>query len=175
MNTDRKVVTDDPNEALKVMAEIYQTRFIGLKDMKDAGRSVQMKIRSVIVEELAPIMLDGRKIEGGEKGILVFDRPVGRKNELIVNKTSYRALKRAFGENAKEWIGAKVELSLGRVNGKECTLVAPVEHGHVSGDAVSSRRAPASSAGEPEASRAAAEPPADDLDYPEDQIPEDGR
>lgn len=156
-----RVVTDDPGEALELMAQIYQSRFIGLKDVKEAGRAVTLKIRSVSVEELQPIMLEGKRIEGGEKGILIFDRPVGKKCELILNKTSYRALKRAWGDDPKLWVGSSVSVEQGKVNGKEATLVTPV--------ATTNTKTSSAPANTPESA-------ADDLSFPEDRIPpEDDR
>jgi len=185
MNTERKVVTDDPSEALKIMAEIYQSRFIGIKDLKEAGKAVMMKIRNVSVEELSSIMLDGRKIEGGERGIIEFDRPVGKKNELILNKTSFRTLRAAWGDDPKRWVGAKVNIVLGKVNGKEASLVTPADpavadHAKKQGKLLPAAAEPkpadtvntGSGAGVPRQSGGEKTPP--DLSFDEDSIPPEG-
>jgi hypothetical protein len=152
----RHIVTENAGEALELMAQIYQSRFIGLKDLKDAGRAVTLKIKGAIVEVLEPIIHEGRRIEGGEKGILIFERPVGKKCELILNKTSYRTLKRAWGDDPKQWIGSSVSVEQGKVNGKEATIVTPV--------ATNTRESSARPANAPESD-------ADDLSFPEDRIP----
>lgn len=153
MEPPRHVVSNDPAQALKLMAEIYASRFIGLRDLKEAGKPVTLKIKTVLVEQLESIVLDGRRIEGGDRGILVFDRPSG-KCELILNKTSYRALQRAWGKDPKAWIGSQVTVKLGKVNGKEATLVEPCEKAVPTLPPITL-------------------PGGDDLEFPEDRIPKE--
>ena len=117
-------------QALQRMGEIYQSRFIGLKDLEEVGRPLTFEIQDVETEELSTIMLGSRKIEGKEKGILIFKRPAGKKNELILNKTSFRNLKAEWGLDVSKWIGSKVIVAAGKVNGKPAVLVelAPKEN-----------------------------------------------
>jgi hypothetical protein len=152
---DRNPTSKNEDDALRRMTLIYQSRYIGVEDLREAGKPVTMKIKSVSTEMLESIMLGKRKLAGSEKGVLVFERPAGKKCELILNKTSFRALKHAWGEDSKNWIGSTVKIELGAVNGKEACLVTPVGQG---------KAAPASP-----------EPPAtdDSLDFPEDLIPKD--
>ena len=166
----------DPEEAMLIMAKIYQSRFIGVDDLKEAGRPVKLKILSVETEQLKSIMHKGRKIDGAEKGVLIFDRPEGKKREVILNKTSYRALVEALGKKAKGWIGASVELAAGKVNGKDAVLVTaqPREKSAAGGTVEAETPKPpqpgGTTEGAPEAAQPDTVPPGlADLSWPEDE------
>ena len=162
----RNPTSKNADDALHRMASIYQSRYIGIEDLREAGKPVQMKIKSVGTEMLESIMLGRRKLNGGEKGIVVFERPAGKKCELILNKTSFRALKKAWGEDASKWIGSTVSVELGTVNGKEACLVTPVI-GKSKPDQLPPRGQESSVSG------GLGHVPADNLDFPEDLIPKD--
>jgi hypothetical protein len=125
MADDRQITSHGSDDALLRMAALYQSRYIGIEDLREAGKPVTFRIKNVSTEMLESIMLGKRKLTGSEKGVLTFERPAGKKCDLILNKTSFRALKHSWGSDAKNWIGATVKVELGTVNGKEACLVTP--------------------------------------------------
>jgi hypothetical protein len=123
--TDRDVTSRDDADAIKRMSEIYKSRYFGVENLREIGKPVKAKIVSALTEKLEDCMKGGRRISGGEKGVLTVDSAGGRRFEIVLNKTSYGALKHEWGLDVSKWIGGSVTITLGKVNGKEATLVSP--------------------------------------------------
>ena len=59
------------------------------------------------------------------KGVKVVMTVPGAKKKVAINKTSAKALSRAWGKDFKDWVGKPVTIQRGRVNNKPCVLVRP--------------------------------------------------
>jgi len=157
----RDIIANTTEAALAQASDIYKSRFIGMEDLKDAGFNERKPMKATIVkfilEGLKDNMVRGSKIPGGVKGILILDRPAGKKNEVLLNKTSFRLLKHAWKLDAAAWNGGTVSIYAGKPAGKDGVMVEPVK--------------PGGGATLPQASEA----PPGDLDFPEEEIPHDER
>jgi len=168
---DTHVTSKNESDALSRMAEIYKSRFIGVDDLKDAGagfggKKLTFKIKSVATEQLESIVHKGRKIEGSEKGVITLDRPADKKRELILNKTSYRNLVAAWGKSG--WAGKSLVVYVGKVNGKEAVLCESS-----GGVEKSAPNGPVTSPPKLDKKDDGALAPPDDLEFPDDKIPEE--
>ncbi len=123
----RDITSSDDADALKRMSEIYKSRYFGVENLREIGKPVCAKIVGAVTEKLEDCMKAGRRISGGEKGVVTVESAAGRRYEIVLNKTSFGNLKHAWGLDATKWIGGSVEITLGKVNGKEATIVSPKE------------------------------------------------
>lgn len=72
-----------------------------------------------------------RQMKDGKPEVKVILEIAGAKKKIVLNKTSAKALKKAFGEynadNGAGWVGKQVRVSRGMISKKHCVLVHPVE------------------------------------------------
>lgn len=125
MPDERDVTSLDDADALKRMSEIYKSRYFGVENLRELGKPVAAKIVSVLTEKLEDCLKGGRRITGGEKGVITIESASGRRYEMVLNKTSFGNLRHAWGLDAAKWIGGAVTVELGKVNGKDAALVKP--------------------------------------------------
>lgn len=121
----RDVTSSGDEDALKRMSEIYKSRYFGVENLREIGKPVQAKIVKAITETLQDCMKGGRRITGGEKGVITVESASGRQYEIVLNKTSFTRLRNSWGLDISKWIGGQVVIKLGEVNKKEATLVEP--------------------------------------------------
>lgn len=125
-DADRTVTSMDDGDALTRMADIYKSRYFGIENLREIGKPVNATITKAITEKLEDSVKAGRRITGGEKGVITVKSQTGREYEIVLNKTSFGNLRHAWSLDKSKWIGGAVVIALEKVNGKEATIVKPI-------------------------------------------------
>ena len=170
------VIADNTEQALKMVGDFYKSRFIGVEDLKE-NKFTEHAPMTVVIETFTLEMLEScrvgkKKIEGAGKGIIGLKHSPGKKFEIILNKTSLRNLKAAWELDEKKWIGGKIRVYRGKVNGNDAVICEPVSPGG-GGDAANPEAPPGAcpSCGVPDGAQH--KMGCEDMSFPESEVPDD--
>lgn len=133
--------------------DLYGSTYVSPEDFPEGKRA---KVKIINLEALDLTVYKGGRAVKNKKVVLTCENC---KKKIAVNKTSAKRLAAAWGKDFTLWVGKTIIVEGGEVNGKAATLLQPVRD-----------TAPAAAVTAHE--ETGDETLAEDLDFPEDKVPE---